>query len=346
MSTPRLTSAQRRQQIIDATLALLAEVPLDRVSTRQVAKRLGISQPAIYRHFRSVEAVALQAIAQLHQQIGAVLVAVLDAPTPGEQLEHIARQLHDFAQSQPALPRLLFGTIRGGPPAVQTALLRLLHQQRSVIAQIIEVGQSTGAITRTPDAETLSRDFLALLQGHLLQRLIWPDQPATTWAPRWLASVKGDGIPTTEPTTQAQGITALDVRPILAQGDDPLQTILRTLQAMAPGDVLQLTAPFHPKPLVTLLRSQGHQVHVQAHPPLFGLTIIHGAQPLHDLTELAAPEPLEQVLIASASLKPGEIYLARLPKYPALLIPHLESRGLRYQLHTLPSTQALLWMTR
>ena len=52
-----------------------------------------------------------------------------------------------------------------------------------------------------------------------------------------------------------------------------------------------------------------------------------------DLREREAPEPMEQVLLACANLRPGEIYLARLPHVPVPLFPHLKSRGLGWRVH-------------
>ena len=45
--------ALEREKILDAALALLDEVGLDQFSTRRLAERLGVQQPALYWHFRS-----------------------------------------------------------------------------------------------------------------------------------------------------------------------------------------------------------------------------------------------------------------------------------------------------
>ncbi len=50
---------------------------------------------------------------------------------------------------------------------------------------------------------------------------------------------------------------ALDVRPLLAQGKEPLTAIRARLEALAPGEGLTVIAPFLPAPLIELLRSEG-----------------------------------------------------------------------------------------
>lgn len=50
-----------------------------------------------------------------------------------------------------------------------------------------------------------------------------------------------------------------------------------------------------------------------------------------DLRNLEAPEPMEKILMACAQLADGDTFLARLPHVPTPLFPHLEARGLEWQ---------------
>lgn len=51
--------------------------------------------------------------------------------------------------------------------------------------------------------------------------------------------------------------TALDVRPILASGEEPLELILETAGGLSEGAVLEITAPFEPLPLYAVLSARG-----------------------------------------------------------------------------------------
>lgn len=53
---------------------------------------------------------------------------------------------------------------------------------------------------------------------------------------------------------------ALDAEEILARGGTPVGEASARVAAMAPGEVLRLTAPFYPAPLVEALRGRGHEV--------------------------------------------------------------------------------------
>ncbi|WP_436535594.1 TetR/AcrR family transcriptional regulator C-terminal domain-containing protein [Actinoplanes sp. HUAS TT8] len=65
----------RRETVVSEALDLLDEVGLDAVSTRQLAKRLGVEQPSLYWHFRTKKDL-LAAMAQ------AAMDPHADAPLP------------------------------------------------------------------------------------------------------------------------------------------------------------------------------------------------------------------------------------------------------------------------
>ncbi|MBL9186773.1 MAG: DUF2249 domain-containing protein [Opitutaceae bacterium] len=55
----------------------------------------------------------------------------------------------------------------------------------------------------------------------------------------------------------------LDVRPLLAQGIEPLAEIRARLDALSAGQGLTVIAPFLPAPLIELLRSEGYSASIE-----------------------------------------------------------------------------------
>lgn len=49
----------------------------------------------------------------------------------------------------------------------------------------------------------------------------------------------------------------LDVRPVLARGEEPFPLIRAGVDALQPGRGLRVVAPFMPAPLLELLRGEG-----------------------------------------------------------------------------------------
>lgn len=52
-------------------------------------------------------------------------------------------------------------------------------------------------------------------------------------------------------------IRTLDVRPLIARGEEPFQKIMKTVAALGPAENLMLVTPFLPSPLIEKLRAEG-----------------------------------------------------------------------------------------
>lgn len=52
-------------------------------------------------------------------------------------------------------------------------------------------------------------------------------------------------------------MVTLDVRPILAAGEDPFDAIMNVIERMAPDEAFELVAPLDPLPLYEVLGSRG-----------------------------------------------------------------------------------------
>ncbi len=361
--TRREKTAVRRKQIIEATLRLLADAPLSDVTTRRIARELGLSQPALFRHFSSRAALLLAVIDHARSGLGSVIEDVVGAgPELRSQLSVLTSRLLAFTEANPGFARLLFGDGAGGAggDSVRAALRQIVSMQRKLVAELVREAQRAGAVRAELSAARAAALFVGMVQGVILQ---WElGDRATSLVDEAGAVVafwcRGAGVgepraalpvrPESDSPPTDVALVALDARPILAGGEDPLDAILNAVAAAGPGGLIALTTPFRPKPLLSLLASRGHAVEArEATPGVWAVDIVVGGAPaLTDLRDLPAPEPLEQVLERTASLAPGEIFVARLPRFPRLLLPHLEARGLRYTLHEQPDGAALLHAVR
>jgi uncharacterized protein (DUF2249 family) len=52
-------------------------------------------------------------------------------------------------------------------------------------------------------------------------------------------------------------VTSLDVRPLLAAGEEPFEAIMAAVAALPAAGVLEITAPFEPVPLYAVLGARG-----------------------------------------------------------------------------------------
>ncbi|MCP4447351.1 MAG: DUF2249 domain-containing protein [Myxococcales bacterium] len=358
----RSKSCERQAEIIRVTLSLLEETPLTSLSTRQIAKQLGISQPALFRHFRSREALLMAVMEKVRADLSSVADAVLEETRgPLARIRALTIRLLNHVESYPGLARLLFSPPQKGP--LRDALRQLVSMQRSLIGQLIKDGQESGVFRADTDPTNAAIYFVGMIQGIVLR--VQLEEGARPFANQaepmfsmWLDGVRvprGEELHSIETkaappeaiTTPSLNLFALDVRPILSSGSDPLEQILSTLATVRSAGVLTLTTPFRPAPLLRLLSERGHVASVrEISSQLFSIDIVvNGAATIDELLDLEPPEPLERVLEATASLALGEVYVARLPRFPRPLLPHLSDRPITFEITEAIDGTALLHVT-
>ena len=106
---PKGHGGERREEILDAALALFSAKGVHAVSTRQIAEQAGISQPALYAYFATKDDMA----AELCVRAFAILIARMQAarvvgePTV-ENFERSLRVYVDFGVENPNAYRVAF----------------------------------------------------------------------------------------------------------------------------------------------------------------------------------------------------------------------------------------------
>ncbi|MBL4767057.1 MAG: TetR/AcrR family transcriptional regulator [Rhodobacteraceae bacterium] len=104
----RKTSKDRKVEILSTTLDLAFEVGPDHVTTGMIAGRLGLSQPAIYKHFPKKEDVWLAVAERLCTQIAQnVEKAGLGKRAPTDRLRTLILGQLQLISDTPALPEIM-----------------------------------------------------------------------------------------------------------------------------------------------------------------------------------------------------------------------------------------------
>src|SRR5437588_9525846 len=85
-SSARMTSAERREQLLDATKQIAFEHGFHAVSIEAVARAAGITRPIVYTHFRDLggllDALIERESRRALEQLAAVLPSELAGPDP------------------------------------------------------------------------------------------------------------------------------------------------------------------------------------------------------------------------------------------------------------------------
>jgi len=163
----RKTAEERKEQILTVALRLADELGPDRLTTGAVADTIGLTQPAIFRHFPTKQALWAALAERIRREMTSSWQAALGGQMSPEVriATLIDTQLHTIEEN-PALPAILFsrelqvenGDLRETFSGAMAAFRRLLHDE-------IAKGRDAGTFRRNLEPSDAAALLLSLVQG-------------------------------------------------------------------------------------------------------------------------------------------------------------------------------------
>ncbi|MER2604994.1 MAG: TetR/AcrR family transcriptional regulator [Siculibacillus sp.] len=157
----------RRSEIIEAVLRLAVEVGPDRLGTAAVAAAVGISQPAIFRHFPTREALWVAVAEHVAARMRAAWAAVETGPTsPDDGPRRIVEAQARLVTDEPAILAIVFShELRVSNPALAAVFRGLMADLTArLVAAFAPLAERTSVAPK--DAALL---VLGLVQGLALR---------------------------------------------------------------------------------------------------------------------------------------------------------------------------------
>jgi AcrR family transcriptional regulator len=161
-------STTRKQQIVEIALDLVDEGGTEAVSTTSIAARIGVTQPAVFRHFATKEALWLGMLDWLDDQLREIRKHAVQAEGE-EALAALARTFDrhlELVSRRPALAKLVFSdALRTQFPSLDRRFAQLHAGYQADVERLLRAARSSrqmSAEVRTRDAAAV---YFALIQG-------------------------------------------------------------------------------------------------------------------------------------------------------------------------------------
>ena len=169
-----LPADQRRAVTVEAVIELTGEQNPGDITTAAIAKRMNLTQGALFRHFPSKdaiwEAVMEWAAERLLQRVDR---AMKEAESPLLALESAFLGHIEFVAAHPGVPRLLFGELQRAEDTPAKRMARtLIAGYKERLSGLIDAGKAGGEVA--PDVNTAAAvvAFIGSLQGLVMQSLL------------------------------------------------------------------------------------------------------------------------------------------------------------------------------
>lgn len=175
-----LPAEQRRVVTVEAIISLAAERNPSEITTGEIAERMNLTQGALFRHFRTKDAMWHTVMAWVAEQLLARIdEAARRATSPLSAVEAMFMTHLDFVSEHPGVPRILFGELQRAKDTATKRLVRtLLTHYSQRLHRLLEQAKNQGEVSAEVDVKAAATVFLGLIQGLIMQGLVVGKSPA------------------------------------------------------------------------------------------------------------------------------------------------------------------------
>ncbi len=179
----------RREQILQSLAMMLESDPGARITTAALAKHVGVSEAALYRHFPSKARMFEGLIAFIEDTMFSRISIITGSDANGmKQCEQILTLLLAFVEKNPGMARILTGdALSGETDRLRQRINQFFERMETQLKQIMRTAEQTeGLRTELPTGATANL-MLACAEGRIRQfvRSEFKTRPTINWADQW-----------------------------------------------------------------------------------------------------------------------------------------------------------------
>ena len=189
MSEEKQQKPSRKQQILEALAQELEKSPGERITTAGLARAVGVSEAALYRHFPSKAKMFEGLIEFLEETVFGITTRILnDEKRAAARCEKLLTVMLGFAARNPGISRILAGEVLTG----ETERLRLRIGQffdriETQLKQVLREGELAGELYDGSNISAIANLMLAMTEGRINQyvRSGFKRSPMAEWEVQW-----------------------------------------------------------------------------------------------------------------------------------------------------------------
>ena len=161
----RLPAGERRAAVLDTACHVFSRCSYRTATTAEIAREAGVTEPILYRHFDSKQALYLSCIDEAWRRVRAAWEAAVAAEAdPEAWLPAMGRAFFEFREQKAVYANLWVQALAGAgeEPELRRHLRRHLRDVHEFIEDVIGRGQEVGGVPEDRDARAEAWIFIAI----------------------------------------------------------------------------------------------------------------------------------------------------------------------------------------
>ena len=179
----------RKDQILQSLATILEQSPGQRVTTAGLAKHVGVSEAALYRHFPSKAKMFEALIEFIENTIFSRITQIMSEEMQADKrCEMILGLILTFSERNPGITRILTGDpLAGETERLRQRVTQLFDRIEAQLRQIIREMPLRGEKKTSTDPIVAANLLLSLVEGRIGQyvRSNFERKPTTEWDAQW-----------------------------------------------------------------------------------------------------------------------------------------------------------------
>ncbi|QFU77630.1 nucleoid occlusion factor SlmA [Halioglobus maricola] len=187
--------SQRRQQILEALAQMLEANPGNRITTAGLAKEVGVSEAALYRHFPSKSKMFEGLIEFIEDTLFSRINLILnEEATAAVRCEKMIVLLLAFTERNPGITRILTGdALAGETERLHIRVAQLFDRFETQLRQVIREAEMREGLRPSIPLTAAANLMMATAEGRISQyvRSGFKRAPTEGWKAQWDLLIEG-----------------------------------------------------------------------------------------------------------------------------------------------------------
>ncbi|MEL7399700.1 MAG: nucleoid occlusion factor SlmA [Pseudomonadota bacterium] len=185
----------RRQQILESLAHMLEESPGARITTAALAKQVGVSEAALYRHFPSKSKMFEGLIEFIEETLFTRINMIMnDEPGSLARCNKILFLLLTFTERNPGITRILTGdALTGETERLRLRVAQVFDRMETQLKQILREAELREGLRPTLPMNAAANLLMSTAEGRIAQfvRSEFKRPPTEYWDDQWPVLVSG-----------------------------------------------------------------------------------------------------------------------------------------------------------
>ena len=149
---------KRQAEIIDESIKLIADKGIQGLTIKNLSKAIGVSEPAIYRHFENKQGILLGILSIFKDNKEKLFQIIQSSDTnPLMQLKSLFETRFKYFTKNPAIASVIFSEeLFRNDLLLSNKVFEIMEENQKMILQIIKAGQKSSVIKHDLTANQLA----------------------------------------------------------------------------------------------------------------------------------------------------------------------------------------------